>query len=458
MRYTEAIGYLYQLAPRGIELGLERMERALALRDHPERGLPAVLIAGTNGKGSVATMIARVLQASGQRTGLFTSPHLHRFVERFQVAGRPVAEATLARKITALRPFLEAADTPPLTFFEAATLLAFELFRDARCDVMVLEVGLGGRLDSTNVVTPEVCVITSVARDHTDRLGEKISQIAREKAGILKPGVPAVCGVRDSDARAVVRRRARCVGAPLALIDRDFAAIEAARGHDVRVGERTYARLAVPLGGAFQRDNLACAVAALDALRVRFPIDDERAVRRGLARVSWTGRLELLADADCSAMPRQTACGQARARTARERGPLPKRVLCSHDARQGPRAHARHPTAGGDACVSPRRRPRARCPRAELARASAASARGPAARSPRRETRRQAGLVIACGSIYVRALVRAARTRLRADRPHLLAQARVLPPGQRESEQAGRAGSSQRCDAGDRRVGVRIAR
>ncbi|MET0344322.1 MAG: folylpolyglutamate synthase/dihydrofolate synthase family protein [Polyangiales bacterium] len=420
MRYREAIGYLYQLAPRGIELGLARMEQALALRGHPERACPAVLVAGTNGKGSVATMIASVLQQSGQRVGLFTSPHLHRFVERFRIAGRPVSEAALARKITLLRPFLEAAGTPPLTFFEACTLIAFELFREARCDVIVLEVGLGGRLDSTNVVTPRVAVITSVARDHTDRLGEKISQIAREKAGILKPGVAAVTGVRVPEARAVIRRRARTVGAPLAVIDHDFAAQPAARGFDVRVGERVYPRLSVPLGGAFQADNLACAVAALDALSATLPID-ARAVALGLSRVRWPGRLELLPGApdvlcDAAHNPHAAEALAAHLRMLAPR--YPRRVLLFGVMRD--KEHARmlailEPEV--DACVFTS----AATARAMPARELVALHGGTGHDDPHRAlaaARKRAGkrgLVVACGSIYAMALVRAEVLGLRAD-------------------------------------------
>jgi dihydrofolate synthase/folylpolyglutamate synthase len=240
-------------------------------------------------------MLASVLRASGLTVGLYTSPHLHRIVERFQVNGRPISARDFAQRVTALAPWLEDPETPPLTFFEACTVLAFEVFRDRKCDVAVLEVGLGGRLDATNVVTPEVSVITRLALDHADRLGPTLTHIAREKAGIIKSHVPVIAGVRETDALSVIRGRARRQGAPLWQIDRDFGALsEGPRGHTLRVEDELIERLALPLHGDYQRDNLACAVTALKVLEARgLPITDA-ALRRGLRRVRWPGRLELV--------------------------------------------------------------------------------------------------------------------------------------------------------------------
>jgi dihydrofolate synthase/folylpolyglutamate synthase len=312
VRYAEATRYLYALAPRGVQLGLSRMERALAQRGHPERAFRSIVVAGTNGKGSVAAMLAASLRAHGLKVGLYTSPHLHRLVERFQVQGRPLAQTELARRVSELAPWLERTTTPELTFFEVCTLLSFEVFRDQKCDVAVLEVGLGGRLDATNVVTPMVSVITRIALDHADKLGDTIPQIAREKAGIIKPKVPVVAGVRDASALRVIQARARRMGAPLTVIDRDFAAqaVEArprareqrveAREQDthgvfaVSVGQESCERIRLPLSGSYQADNLACAVAALHALRAHGIFCSERAIRVGLAKLRWPGRLELI--------------------------------------------------------------------------------------------------------------------------------------------------------------------
>ena len=425
MSYRAAISYLYALSPRGMELGLGRMEQALALRGHPERACPSILVGGTNGKGSVATMIATVLASAGHKVGLFTSPHLHRFVERFRIDGRPVAERTIAHQVAALRPFLDAPGTPRLTFFETATLLAFELFRDACCDVMVLEVGLGGRLDATNVVTPLLSVITSVALDHTAQLGPTVAHVAREKAGIVKPGVPVVVGVRDPDARAVIARRARRIGAPLLAIGRDFRGeVEDAEGTRQRVvqGARQIAGLRLPLAGSYQADNLACAVAALWQLEERFGID-ARALRRGLRRVRWPGRLEriegtpaLLLDAAhnphaAEALARHlvACCGHYR-----------RRVLVFGSMRD--KEHDRM-LACLRPCVDAVVFTQSDTSRAEPARALAARYGGEARDVPAsalaraRKLAGKRGLVIACGSIFVMAAVRAEALGVRADPP-----------------------------------------
>jgi dihydrofolate synthase / folylpolyglutamate synthase len=422
MKYERAIQTLYALSPRGIELGLGRMERALALRGHPERACPSVLVAGTNGKGSVATLIASVLASAGLRVGLFTSPHLHRLVERFRISGRPVAERTLARHVSALTSFLAHEDTPKLTFFEVCTLLAFELFREARCDVMVLEVGLGGRLDSTNVVTPLVSVISSIALDHTDRLGSTITAIAREKAGIIKPGVPVIVGSREPAALAVIRKRARQLGAPLLAIDREFKVEPSERGLAyVRDGRRIEAlRLSLP--GAYQADNLGCALAALTSLAPDFT-PDERAIRRGVSRARWPGRLELLAGAPdvlCDAAHNPHACRALAQHLASACAHYPRRVLVFGAMRDKdcdqmiallrPHVDAIVFTSAGTS--------RSHTAAELVARHGGEAREQPAralARAQKLATKR--GLVIACGSIFVMAELRARVLGIRADPP-----------------------------------------
>ncbi|MGB8331695.1 MAG: folylpolyglutamate synthase/dihydrofolate synthase family protein [Polyangiales bacterium] len=288
-RYQEALRWLYGLESRGIKLGLDSIAHAAELRGHPERELRHVHVAGTNGKGSVATMVESVLRAAGYKTGQFASPHLQRYVERVRVGGRPISESEAAKRIEELR-----ADTrlPPLSFFEYTTLLAFEAFRDARCDVVVLEVGLGGRLDSTNIVMPEVAVITSISLEHQRILGDTLAKIAREKAGVLKPGVPCVVGARARSARRAISARASAVGAPLRWIDRDFEGTWNDRLLSVRVGEHEWADLRLGLRGHYQGDNAACAIATLVELRQRgFDISDAH-IRQGLKRAKWPGRLE----------------------------------------------------------------------------------------------------------------------------------------------------------------------
>lgn len=288
-RYRDALRWLYGLESRGIKLGLERIVEAAKVRGHPERGLRYVHVAGTNGKGSVATMVESVLRAAGYRTGQFASPHLQRYVERVRIGGRPISEREAAKRVEELR-----ADTrlPALSFFEYTTLLAFEAFRDAHCDVVILEVGLGGRLDSTNIVTPEVSVITNISFEHERVLGDTLAKIAREKAGVLKAGVPCVVGARGKSVRRAIMARARAVGAPLRWIDRDFESTWNDRSLSVRVGDREWAGLRLGLRGGYQGDNAGCALATLVELGDRGFAVSEADIRKGLARAKWPGRLE----------------------------------------------------------------------------------------------------------------------------------------------------------------------
>jgi dihydrofolate synthase/folylpolyglutamate synthase len=277
------------LESRGIKLGLDRIAAATEVRGHPERATRFVHIAGTNGKGSVATMLESVLRAAGYRTGQFASPHLQRYVERVRIDGRPISEREATKRIEELR-----ADTrlPPLSFFEYTTLLAFEAFRDARCDIVVLEVGLGGRLDSTNVVTPEVSVITNISLEHERILGDTLGKIAREKAGVLKARVPCVVGARGKNVRRAISARASAVGAPLCWIDRDFDSTWNNRSLSVRVRDQEWTGLRLGLRGDYQGDNAACALATLVELgECGFEVSDAH-IAEGLRRAKWPGRLE----------------------------------------------------------------------------------------------------------------------------------------------------------------------
>lgn len=288
-RYREALRWLYGLESRGIKLGLDRMQAAVEHRGHPERGLRYVHIAGTNGKGSVASMVESVLRAAGYRTGQFASPHLQRYVERVRIAGRPISESEATARIHSLR---DDDRLPPLSFFEYTTLLAFEAFHDAACDIVVLEVGLGGRLDSTNIITPEVSVITNISLEHQRILGDTHAKIAKEKAGILKPGVAGVVGTRHAGARRVIAARARAVGAPLRWIDRDFDSQWRGTRLDVRVADRRWDGLTLGLRGDYQADNAACAVAALAELDAAGLEISGDALRDGMRRAKWPGRIE----------------------------------------------------------------------------------------------------------------------------------------------------------------------
>jgi dihydrofolate synthase/folylpolyglutamate synthase len=292
--YRESLSRLYAFEARGMRLGLERTLDALEHRGHPERGVRFVQVAGTNGKGSAAAMIAASLSAAGHRTGLFTSPHLHRYVERIRIDGRMLGQKEAARRIDDLLGVFNHPGAPDISFFEITTVLAVEAFRDHDCQWAVLEVGIGGRLDSTTALPASLSVITRIAMDHADMLGSTTTDIAREKAGIIRRGVPVVAGRCGPDARRVIARRAAALRAPMYWIDRHFRALPSTRGSRFAVEHDRFRvpDLKLDLAGEHQRDNAACAVAALLELRragVRIP---NRAIRRGLGRVRWPGRLE----------------------------------------------------------------------------------------------------------------------------------------------------------------------
>lgn len=285
----DALALLDARARFGQRMGLDTVRGMLATLGDPHRALPVVHVGGTNGKGSVCALLACALAASGKRVGLYTSPHLVRFHERIQVDGRAIADPELARAMDAIRPALEA--YPEATYFEVATVLALWHFAAARVDVAVLEVGLGGRLDATNVFErPLATVITNVTLEHTDVLGGSVEAIAREKAGIVKPRVPLVTGA-TGPALGVIREAAKGADAPLWTLGDEVVAIpgeQDAAGQTLDVhAKREHAGLRIPLAGAHQLENAALAVAALELVGV-----PEVAIREGLARARWPGRLQ----------------------------------------------------------------------------------------------------------------------------------------------------------------------
>ena len=291
------------------EMILGRIEEILHLLGDPHLGAKVIHITGTKGKGSTAAMVDSVLRHSGKRTGLFTSPHLSEVTERFQIDGISVSHLELGRAVWEVQCALES--HPNLmeqyglpTFFEVATIAAFVLFAKAKTEWIVLEVGLGGRLDSTNICHPVACIITTIGLDHTKILGETLEQIAFEKAGIIKPGVPVISGVTDEPARSVIRLAAKKVGAKLWELNdhihvkgEDVAWWE----NDIATGRATvqtpiakYEDLPCPLIGAHQRSNLACAVGVFALLGPLLGLD-KNAISLGLAKTKWPGRLEIIA-------------------------------------------------------------------------------------------------------------------------------------------------------------------
>lgn len=299
MDYEKALEYIQSLARFGIKPGLERMETALRLAGDPHKKLRAIHVAGTNGKGSTASMTASILRSSGLSVGLFTSPHLSDYCERISVNGVPIAHQALGDLIEELGPTIEqtVAAEGPMTEFEISTLAALVHFARRNPDACVIEVGMGGRLDSTNVIDPAVSVIAPVAMDHMDRLGNTLALIAGEKAGIIKPGRPVAVGAQEAEAREVIRDRSILAGAPVYWYGDDFG------DRDVTVSpdgtfctleglDGTYEGLRVNLVGRHQASNAALALSACELFARSFG-PPRLEVRRGLDRVIWPGRFEV---------------------------------------------------------------------------------------------------------------------------------------------------------------------
>ncbi len=283
-------------------LGLEPVQRLLSAVGNPHHALSVVHITGSKGKGSTSLLVESMLRAAGERVASFTSPHLERWTERFRIDGQEVEEDALAATVERLRPHVERLrrDDPAHapTFFDATTAAAFLLFRDAKVDRAVIEVGLGGRLDSTNVVDPAITCVTTVELEHTDRLGTTRAAIAAEKAGIVKPGRPLVTGDLHPEARAVVEARARKVGAPLARLGRDFSVeIERADadGLALRLADGgCVLRVETTLLGAHQATNLALAAAIVRRLATHDENVLRSAIRAGAKAARLPARVEVL--------------------------------------------------------------------------------------------------------------------------------------------------------------------
>jgi len=304
--YRESLHYLLSFtdfeklpgsAYSAANFDLRRMAELLSPLGNPHLKPRTVHIAGTKGKGSTAAMIASALSSAGYRTGLYTSPHLHTFRERMVVDGHMVEEETFADIVGRVRPAVEEVNRRhqygELTTFEILTAVAFSFFDHCGVDFQVLETGLGGRLDATNVVSPEVCVMTSISRDHAEVLGDTLAQIAVEKAGIIKRGARVISAPQHPEAAAAIADACRRNETQLVVVGRDvkwrkMAADSSGQSFEVE-GTASRYRLRIPLLGAHQLENAATAVAALETLGVA-----SSAIADGLARVSWPGRLEVL--------------------------------------------------------------------------------------------------------------------------------------------------------------------
>ena len=279
MSYKGALDRLYGLSSKGIELGLDRVRRAAVALESPEKGILCVQVAGTNGKGTVSTLLAHALASSGLKTGLFTSPHLHRFSERIQIDGKEITQAALLPHLEAVLALTEPPVSIPLTFFETATLAALSAFRVSAVEAAVLEVGLGGRLDATSIVSPVLAAVTSIGFDHTAFLGSTLDRIAQEKAAIARPGAPLVLGRLSDEALWAALASADRIGASPRVIDRDFSLPD---------------DIIPPWPGQHQRDNTAIAFELYRLFLDGDPRFSETHFRTALEIIRLPGRFEVL--------------------------------------------------------------------------------------------------------------------------------------------------------------------
>lgn len=281
LSYEKAVQFLYQLQWFGSRFGLENTRKLAALSGNPQERLRFIHVAGTNGKGSTCAILESIYRAAGLRVGLFTSPHLISLRERIQVNRTMIAESDVVRLVETLQSSFQqfsAEDHP--TFFEAVTVMALRYFAEQKCDLVIWETGLGGRLDATNIVTPLASVITNVQFDHQKWLGETLPQIAAEKAGIIKPGVPVITGVDDPDAFSILRQTALEKSAPLTRVEMTD---ESSVRESISV---------LPLLGEHQRRNAALALSVVKVLQEIISVSG-REIQHGLASVQWPGRMQI---------------------------------------------------------------------------------------------------------------------------------------------------------------------
>lgn len=341
--YEEALDYLFKFTNYETmgrfnitrdAFDLERMRQLLAWCGNPESRIPVIVhIAGTKGKGSTCWMVAALLRATGRRVGMYTSPHLEDLRERIDIDGQWITKAAFTRHLSEIRPFLDSPrEGQPPTFFDIMTAIAIKEFAEQKCDAAAVEVGLGGRLDSTNVLVPTVTAITRIHFDHVDKLGESIAQIAREKAGILKPGVPAVIGPQLEDAQAVITRRAAELRVRLWRVGREII-IEPPGKHgciSVTTPIRKHPALALGCKGVHQSENAAVAIGILDCLHELVGIDLPPGLARSvLQSIQVPGRVEVFPGSPAVILDsaHNGVSAQALARAIRDAFPRKKAIL-----------------------------------------------------------------------------------------------------------------------------------
>ncbi len=294
--YDEALRWLFKLQRFGVKLGLDNMRELLGHLGNPHEKFRSIHVAGTNGKGSVCTFLSSALKEAGYKVGMYTSPHVLRYNERMQINGEEITDERMMEYINRIRPIAErmgeesAVNHP--TFFEFTTAIGFSYFADEDVDITVVEVGMGGRLDATNLIAPEVAVITHLALEHTEHLGKTLERIAKEKAGIIKPGVPVI----SAEENPVVRRICEERGCELTIVEEQYPYERISfdtSGQRMWIGDPEQ-EFEIRLLGAYQLQNAATAYAVIDLLRKgEYDVPDE-AVRRGFARAKWPARLEVV--------------------------------------------------------------------------------------------------------------------------------------------------------------------
>ncbi len=299
MDYDALLQELYRLERFGIKLGLDTITELLGHMGNPQNRFKTVHVTGTNGKGSVCAFVASVLRKAGYRVGLYTSPHLVRFNERIVVDGREIPDEDVARIYAEMRPAIErtsgGSKVRQPTFFEVTTAMAFHYFAERKIDIGVIEVGMGGRMDATNVIRPLVAVLTRIGLEHTEHLGKTVDRIAREKAGIIKPGCRVV--TVDQPALPVIEAQARALGCPVTVVGRDLTVERLGfdrEGQRLRFMDGGAMEIQIPLLGSYQPENAAIAYAAVrEAARMGFTIPDS-AIVAGFQGAVWPGRMQIV--------------------------------------------------------------------------------------------------------------------------------------------------------------------
>jgi len=296
LTYPDAEKYLYQLEGRGWKLDLERIEKLLQKIDSPQQHFASIHIAGTNGKGSVAAMVDSILRQAGYKTGLYTSPHLVEIRERIVVSGKKIPNEEIARLVTLIQPYV---DSLGCTFFETITALAFLYFFEHKVEIAVVEVGLGGRFDATNVLTPMLSVITEIDLDHTQHLGDNLQQIAAEKAGIIKPNVPCLLKSTNSAVRDVVNRIGGERGSQIIEVSKESEILSSKTSlsgsiFNIRVKDAVLHNVNVPLIGSHQVGNARTAIVAATLLKSQGLEISNEDIIQGVAMTIWPGRCQII--------------------------------------------------------------------------------------------------------------------------------------------------------------------